>query len=185
MELLILLKMLFFVETVFPEKTSITIYLMFLFAINTFERMRAQFAFFILESKGVSLEIYLTAPYYLFIVINFKRSVAFDTFKTMIHKSHIILFPAILTLWDTQIHICFSNSCNIMFNIKTSIDKVFCFGTTLRVLDVDPNYCYVRFGRSINNSKIEDKGNIFKYVSIFITISIISIVIERLVFLIK
>ena len=55
----------------------------------------------------------------------------------------------------------------------------------MRVLDVDPNYCYVRFGRSINNSKIEDKGNIFKYVSIFITISIISIVIERLVFLIK
>ena len=101
MELLILLKMPFFVETVFPEKASITIYLMFLFAINTFERMRAQFAFFILESKGVSLEIYLTAPYYLFIVINFKRSVAFDTFKTMIHKSHIILFPAILTLWDT------------------------------------------------------------------------------------
>ena len=37
----------------------------------------------------------------------------------------------------------------------------------MRVLDVDPNYCYVRFGRSINNSKIEDKGNIFKYVSIF------------------
>jgi len=54
-----------------------------------------------------------------------------------------------------------------MFNIKTSIDEVFCFGTTLRVLDVDPNYCYVRFERSINNSKIEDEGNIFKYVSIF------------------
>ena len=83
MELLILLKMSFFVETVFPEKASITIYLMFLFAINIFEKVRAQFAFLILESKRVSLEICLTAPYYLFIVINFKRSVVFDTFKTM------------------------------------------------------------------------------------------------------
>ena len=83
MELLILLKMSFFVETVFPEKASITIYLMFLFAINIFERVRTQFAFLILESKRVSLEICLTAPYYLFIVINFKRSVVFDTFKTM------------------------------------------------------------------------------------------------------
>jgi len=140
MELLILLKMLFFVETVFPEKASITIYLIFLFAINIFERVRAQFAFLILESKGVSLEICLAAPYYLFIVINFKRFVAFDTFKTMIHKSHIILFLAILALWDIWVHICFSNSCNIMSNIKTSADEVFCFGTTLRVLDVDLNH---------------------------------------------
>ena len=127
----------FFVEIVFPEKVSITIYLMFLFAINIFERVRAQFAFLILESKRVSLEICLTVPYYLFIVINFKRSVVFDTFKTMIHKSHIILFSAILALWDIWVHICFSNSCNIMSNIKTSVDEIFCFGTTLRVLDVD------------------------------------------------
>ena len=67
----------------------------------------------------------------------------------------MFLFPEILVLRNTGIHICFLNSCNVLTNIKASINKVFCFGTALKVSNINSNHSHVRFGESLDNSVME------------------------------
>ena len=107
--------------------------------------MWARFVFFHFESRRISLEIYLTIPCHLSIVFYLIEAVVLDIFGLihMTHKSHMFPFPTILVLRDTQVYVGSLNYCNMAPNIKTFIDKVFCSGTTLRVLDIDPNYSYI------------------------------------------
>jgi len=93
------------------------------FAINTLKSMRVQFVFLSLESRGVIFEIYLTTSCYLSIVLNFMRSIIFDSFRSVsvVYKSHVFPFSAILTLGNVWVHICSSNSYNVMSDIKASV----------------------------------------------------------------
>jgi len=70
-------------------------------------------------------------------------------------------------------------------NIKVSVNEVFYFGTTLKVPDIDPNHCHIGFERCFYNLRMGNKSDVFEYVSIFITVSMTSTVIRRLVFSIK
>ena len=88
-------------------------------------------------------------------------------FISMIYKSHISPFPAILALRDAWIYICFSNSHNVTSDIKASVNKVFCFGTTLEVPNINPNHSQNRFGRSFDDLVTWYKNGVFKYVSTF------------------
>lgn len=88
-------------------------------------------------------------------------------FISMIYKSHISLFPAILALRDAWIYICFSNSHYVTSDIKTSVDEVFCFGTILEVPNINPNHSYIEFWKSFDDSVTWCKNGVFKYVSTF------------------
>ena len=50
-------------------------------------------------------------------------------------------------------------------DIETSVEKTLGLKTTLSILYVDPDHCYVRFRRSFNNLRIVSKNDIIKDVS--------------------
>jgi len=52
----------FLIKAVPPEWTRVQIGLMFTFAVQTSERMRAQFALFSFKLQRVDLKVYLTTP---------------------------------------------------------------------------------------------------------------------------
>ena len=52
-------------------------------------------------------------------------------------------------------------------NVKVSIDEVFCFRTTLEVLNINSNDSYIRFGKSFDDLETWYKNGVFKYVSTF------------------
>jgi len=60
-------------------------------------------------------------------------------------ESHVILLLAILVLKDSEIHIYFSNGCNVMSNIKISIEEFFSFDSVLGVPNVYPYNYYIWF----------------------------------------
>jgi len=72
----------------------------------------------------------------------------------------VTLFPEIFTLWDSQVSISFSNCCNILSDIKVSIDKVFGPCTTLSIPDVNPDDCHILFGRSFDRSWFRHKSGV-------------------------
>ena len=55
------------------------------------------------------------------------RSIVFNTLGPLsfIYKSHIFLFPAVFALRNFQVHICTTNSGNMVSYIETSINKLF------------------------------------------------------------
>jgi len=50
-------------------------------------------------------------------------------------------------------------------DVETSVEKTLGLKTTLSVLYVDPDHCYVRFRRSFNNLRTVGKNIIIKDVS--------------------
>ena len=75
--------------------------------------------------------------------------------------------PAVLALGISRIHVCASNSRNVVTYIEASIDEHFSVFTTLYIPYVDPDYGHVRFGRDFNNSWFGRKQNIVKDVVLF------------------
>jgi len=57
----------------------------------------------------------------------------------------------LFALEDVRVHICSTDSGNVSSNIETSVDKHFCILTTLRVPNIYPDNCYVRFRRGLDN----------------------------------
>ena len=102
-------------------------------------------------------------------VFDFMESVTFNTFRSMstVYKSCVPSFLTILVLGNIWVHICSSNSHNVMSNVKAFINEIFCFGTTLEVPNINSNHSHVRFGKSFNNLEIWCKNGVFKYVSTF------------------
>ena len=93
-----ILRILLFVEVVFSERVYITIYLIFFFAINVLERVRAQFAFLSLESREFIFEICLTIPYHISIVFDFIRSITLNILRSMSTAHKVFLFLVVLAL---------------------------------------------------------------------------------------
>ena len=58
------------------------------------------FSFLGFKPRWVSLEVSLTAPYYISVVFYLVRAVVFDTLGPMYtaHKGHVTSFPIVLTL---------------------------------------------------------------------------------------
>ena len=83
----------------------------------------------------------------------------------MTHKGCVLLFPTILVLRNSRIHVCSLDHCNVVFYIKISVNKVFSLSVTLRVSYVDLDNCYIRIWRSFDNVRVECKNNIIENVS--------------------
>jgi len=151
----------------FIESIYVAVSLMLSFVIDALERVQTQIPFFSFKSGEVSLEVSLTISCYLSVMFYFMRTVAFDTFRSMhtTHEGHISLFLTILTLIDTRIHICSLNCCNVTSDIEAFVDVTFGLGTTLRVLFINPNHCYIRFRKNLNNMGVESKNNVIENIS--------------------
>ena len=101
------------------------------------------------------------------------------------HKCDMILFSAILVLENTRVHFLFPNYGNIMFYIKTPINKVFYIYAILWIPNVNLYYHHIRFWRSFDNPRTWSQNNIVKMWVFFITLLTMSEKIERLISLTK
>ena len=75
--------------------------------------------------------------------------------------------PAVLALGNSRVHVCASNSRDVVAYVKTSIYEHFSIFTTLDIPYVDPDYGHVRFGRDFDNSWFGRKRNIVENVILF------------------
>ena len=139
----------------FPERAHIAVCLMFALIVDVFESVCAKFRFifFDLKFKWVNFEASITTSYYLSIVFDFVGSVTLNVSRPMymICKSCITPLLAIFALRDFRVYICFSNGCNVTFNVETSVDESFSFGSILEVSNVHPYDHHVWFWRSFDN----------------------------------
>ena len=59
------------IELVFPEWTNITVYLMIIFAVDTFETVQTRFSFQSFELKGISLKVSFVTSCHISVVFEF------------------------------------------------------------------------------------------------------------------
>ena len=63
--------MLVAIELVFPEWTNITVYLMIIFAVDTFETVQTRFSFQSFELNGISLKVSFVTSCHISVVFEF------------------------------------------------------------------------------------------------------------------
>jgi len=118
-----------FIEPMLLKGTQFAISLVFTLTVDTvsLEEVDVKLFFFCLQSQRVDLKVCLVIPHYVPVMLDFVRSIAFDTFSTMhlVHECHMSSFPAVLIMWDTQIHVCSTNDGNVAFYIKIPVNKSF------------------------------------------------------------
>jgi len=136
---------------VMPIRIANTIYLMVALAIHIFEDMRIRLSFF--SSHLIYFLVFHVIPHFFFVMFSNVSSIALGTSGDMrtTTECQVALFLAVLTLWNTQAHICATNSHNKLSNIETTIDNVLCQRTALRIPDIHPNYYHIGFGRCFND----------------------------------
>ena len=92
-------------------------------------------------------------------------TIALDTFSSLnaTRKGGVSPLPAILALGDFRIHICISNSGDIIAHIEAPINKKFSVFSTLNIPDVDSNNGHVKLRRDFNNSQFRREGDVVEY----------------------
>jgi len=78
------------------------------------------------------------------------------------HKGSVPLFPTVLALKYSQVHVHLSNSCDVAFYVKAFIDEAFSLASALDVPDVQPDDNHVQFRRYLNNSWPRDNSDIIE-----------------------
>ena len=78
-------------------------------------------------------------------VFNFMRTVTLLTFDTMciVDESGMFSLPIILALRNAKVHVGFSDSCNILSYIETSVNKILSLCTILRVPNINLYNSYI------------------------------------------
>ena len=106
-----------------------------------------------MSCNKIGLKVGFTTLYYIFVVFEFMRSIAFLTFRPicLVCKYSMFPFSAVFVLRDAWIYISFSDSGNILTNVKTSVYKHFCFHTVLKILNVNPYDSHIWFGKCFDN----------------------------------
>ena len=133
------------IESVLLEGTVIAIYLVIILAINTFEGIHIRFVFQSLESSRIYLKIGFVVPSQVIVVYNFMQAVTFLTLSTinLTYKSSMFLFPIVVTLGDTKVHVGFMDHDYMVSDIEAPIYQHFCIQAVLEVPNVNPYDCHV------------------------------------------
>jgi len=102
-------------------------------------------------------------------VFDLVRSVILDIslFLKVACKSSMFPFLVVYILEDSQVHISFMYSCDIITDIKTPINKAFSFYTTLNIPYINLDNHHVRFRWHFDNSWFESKRYIIENVHRF------------------
>ena len=150
------------------EGTDIWVCLVIILIVDTFKYMRVQFSLFGFKTRRVHLKVCLVTLGKIIMVFNLVWSVTLNAPKVLEATSEgdISLLPAVLTLWDSRIHIHISNGSNITTNIEALIDE-FGWRTTLYILNVNPNNSHVWFWKDFDNSRFQSNFDVIKNMSGF------------------
>ena len=76
--------------------------------------------------QQIDFKVCFAIPGKVTVVFDFIRPIAFNIFRSLNSacKSSMFLFPVVLTLGDTKIHVCAANSSDIAPNVKTPINII-------------------------------------------------------------
>ena len=132
--------MLITIELVPPEQTDIRVCLIVFLAIWVLKGVRAQFILLCFQLREICFFVCFTIPYELIVMFWFVRPTASYIFGPLYlaWKSWMAPSPTVLALGDFRIHIGFSNSSNIIANIKVLVNKHFNIASALYILYIDP-----------------------------------------------
>ena len=152
-EFLLFSTMLISIETVMPVRTTITVCLMISFTIYAFEDVRTWLAFF--GGCSISFFVIHTTPCFLSVVFGDMSSIAFSVPRDMraTAKCQMAPLPAVLTLWNTWVHIGISNGSGKTTYIETTVNNILSCRTTLGIPDVHPNHCLIGFRGHFNDMR--------------------------------
>ena len=141
------------IEIVTPIRTANAIHLMVAPAIHTFEDMRTRLSFFGSYSISTHFLVFHAIPCFLSVMFSNMSSIALGAPRDMriTAECQVAPFLAVLTLWNTWVHICAMNGHNKLSNIKMIIDNVLFQRTALGILDIYPNHCHIGFGRCFDD----------------------------------
>ena len=80
------------------------------------------------------------------VVLSLVRAIAFDAFEFLAMGTHdfVLLYPAVLALRNSQIHIGFLNCRNKPLYIKAPVYKTLSLTATLNIPNVNPNDQHIR-----------------------------------------
>jgi len=77
-------------------------------------------------------------------------------------KGSVPSLPAVLALRDAKVHVNTMDGSDITTNVEASVDKSLGSCTTLRVLYVYPDNCYVRLRGNLNNTRFRCNVDVVK-----------------------
>jgi len=63
-------------------------------------------------------------------------------------------FPAILALGHTSVHVCPSNSGNIILYIEASVNETFCLTLILNIPDVQPDNSHIQLWENLDDTEL-------------------------------
>ena len=127
--------------------------MMITFVVDTLKCMSVGFFFLSFKPRRVSFKISLATPYHLSTVFNFIRIITLLTLGIICIASESSMFPlpTILVLENTRVHVGFSNGCNVLIYIETSVNKTLNLCIILRVPNVNPYNGHIWFGGSFDD----------------------------------
>ena len=114
--------------------------------------------------RRINLEVHFAASSIVSVMFNLVKSVILYVPKALksAHKYCMSLFLAVFTLEDSWVYVCSSYSCNIVSDIKTSVDKTLGFCATLGILYIYLDDSYIKFQRQFDDSWFKHKKDIIK-----------------------
>ena len=86
--------------------------------------MRAWFAFLGFQPQWINLGVSFATPAKFLVVFRFVQVITFDVFGFLdfARECCVTLLPTVLALWNSRVHVGFSNSCDEVTNVETSVD---------------------------------------------------------------
>ena len=84
------------------------------------------------------------------------RTVTLNAFGPLnsVQKYRVTPPPTILTLEDFWVYVCSSNGNDVVAYVEVPVDKHFGIVTTLYILYINPDDCYIRFWGDFDNSRL-------------------------------
>jgi len=142
------------IEAMSPKWAAVGVSLVISFAVGTLERMRAWFALLGFQSRRVNFSVSFAAPTKLSVVFRLVWAIAFNTLCPLYsaRESGMSPFPAIFALGNSGIHVCSSDSSDLVADIEASVYKHFSIVSTLNVPYVYPDNCHVGLWRNFDYS---------------------------------
>ena len=125
--------------------------------------------FFYFKTRRIHLLICFIILHEMMVMFWFVWSIAFDTLCILnsVWKHHISQFPAIFALEHIWVYIYLSNSSNVVFYIKTFVNKTLSLASTLNIPNVQPDNGHIQFWEYFDNMWLWCQNDIIKNLILF------------------
>jgi len=94
------------------------------------------------------------------------RTITLDIFSFLnsARKHRVVPPSTILALGDFWVHICSSNSSNVVAYVEVPVDEHFGITATLYILYINPDDCYIGFWGKFDDLRLQCQSNVIENV---------------------